>query len=103
MWKGIIFPFIKGDSRKVDELNTPMGFFKKIGKKDLKVSSIIQKAKLIVKEKGTEASAATSVTIAVKSAKPDNKVFYANKPFIFFIVDNTTKAILFIGVYTGHE
>lgn len=73
------------------------------GRKDLKVSSIIQKAKLVVKEKGTEASAATSVAIAVKSAKPYNKVFYANRPFIFFIIDNTTKAILFIGVYTGNE
>jgi len=60
---------------------------------DLYVSTVKQKAFVKVDEKGTEASAATSVTI-VESVPPAIK---ADKPFVIIISERTSGANLFIG------
>lgn len=72
----------------------------------LKVGKIVHKTFIEVNEKTTEASAATVVEMIVTGygggdspPPPPPKVFNANHPFVFFIVDNRTKAILFIGRY----
>lgn len=64
------------------------------GGRDFYVSGINQTAAIEVDEQGAEAVAATQVTIKTK-AKPLS--FTANHPFIFFIRENRTGSILFIG------
>jgi serpin B len=71
------------------------------GKRELKIDQVIHKAFIEVSEKGTEAAAATLVSIAEIASIPEKgKIirFNANHPFIFLIMDNTTGQILFCGV-----
>ncbi len=68
----------------------------------LYVSDVLQKATITVNEKGTEAAAATAMTMAVaQAAPPPNFVppipFVADHPFLYFIRDNQSGAILFMG------
>jgi len=72
-------------------------FSKITGKKDFSISTVIHQAFVEVDEKGTEAAAATAV-IMVKSAmgKPP-KIFRADHPFLFYILDKETGTILFFG------
>lgn len=67
-------------------------------KKDLFISKIIHKAFVDINEEGTEAAAATAVIMTRYSAEliPE---FNANHPFIYFIRDNQSGTILFIGRY----
>lgn len=69
------------------------------GSKDLAISKVLHKAYVSVDEHGTEAVAATAVSIGVKSFFDPNAaaVFKADHPFIFFIMDRSTNAILFMG------
>jgi len=68
---------------------------------NLYISDVIHKAFIDTDENGTEAAAATAVIIGVTSvaypAPPKPVVFNANHPFIFFIRQNQTGNILFIG------
>lgn len=61
---------------------------------DLFVNQFKHKASLTINEKGTVASAATSVLIGNRSGT--NK-FFVDRPFIFLIKDEHSGAILFIG------
>ena len=63
----------------------------------LYVSSATHKAKIKVDEEGTTAAAATIIQAAFKSAGPILPSFVADRPFIFFIVDNISGVILFMG------
>ncbi len=71
----------------------------------LKIGEIIHKTFIKIDEKETEAAAITKSDIVVsgysrgKGPLPPPKIFNANHPFIFMIVDNRTKAILFTGRY----
>lgn len=68
------------------------------GRKDLFISAVIHKAYVDVNEEGTEAAAATAVSITVTSVMPDRPaVFRADRPFLFLIRDNISGGILFIG------
>lgn len=68
------------------------------GKRDLFISAVIHKAYVDVNEEGTEAAAATAVTIRLTSIGPSRTpVFKADHPFLFLIRDNHTNSILFIG------
>lgn len=60
----------------------------------LYISSVVQKAFVEVNEQGTEAAAATGTVMTTAVLAP---IFNADRPFIFFIVDNNTGAILFMG------
>jgi serine protease inhibitor len=65
----------------------------------LQISSVLHKTFIAVDEKGTEAAAVTSIAIT-KSAPPmDEKIvnFVANRPFLYFIADNKTGTVLFVG------
>ncbi|HEX4084441.1 MAG TPA: serpin family protein [Chthoniobacteraceae bacterium] len=69
------------------------------GRKDLQISNVIHKACVDVNEEGTEAAAATAVTmraLAMQMPQPP-KVFTADHPFIFVIRDEKNGAILFMG------
>jgi len=68
------------------------------GKTDLFISAVIHKAYVDVNEEGTEAAAATGVTMRLTSVGPSQiPVFRADHPFLFLIRDNKTDSILFIG------
>jgi serpin B len=69
------------------------------GSRDLFISKVIHQAFVNVDEKGTEAAAATVVTMSLMSAPQhiEPKIFKADHPFIFLIRDNTTGSILFMG------
>lgn len=68
---------------------------------DLKIGTVLHKAKIIVNEKGTEAAAATVVGMEVKTtsvSRPDPIMqFITDKPFYYFIKDNSTGALMFMG------
>lgn len=74
-------------------------FSKMTGSKDLSISQVAHKAFIAVDEYGTEAAAATSVTMnltAVFEPEPPYE-FRADHPFIFVIYDKSTGSILFMG------
>jgi serpin B len=68
------------------------------GRHDLYISKVIHQARIGVNEQGTEAAAATAVSMAFGSAKPPTPVpFFADHPFLYVIRENQTGTILFIG------
>ncbi len=79
------------DSQKAD-------FSGMTGHKDLHISSVIHQAYVDVNEEGTEAAAATGVTMRATAVQPrPTPVFRADHPFIFMIRDKQTNSILFWG------
>jgi len=66
------------------------------GSKDLYVSKVLHRAYVEVNEEGSEAAAATAVAVNTRSLKPSFD-FKADHPFLFFIHDNVTRSILFLG------
>ncbi len=73
--------------------------FKGISEKEsLYISKVIHKAFVDVNEEGTEAAAATAVVIATESAAVEVvKKLDVDHPFTFFIRDNKTGSVLFLG------
>jgi len=67
------------------------------GKRDLYISDVIHKAYVDVNEEGTEAAAATAVTVNTLAIEIPAKEFRADHPFVFFIMDDDTGDILFMG------
>ena len=67
----------------------------------LYIGKVIHKAFLEVNEKGTEAAAATAVSMispaSLPRTEPFNPVFKADKPFLMLIRHDATGAILFMG------
>jgi serpin B len=67
------------------------------GKRDFTIGAVIHKAYVSVDENGTEAAAATAVSMPT-GARPEAPVaFTADRPFIFLIRDIQTGAVLFVG------
>ena len=62
---------------------------------NLYIQKVAHKTFIEVNEEGTEAAAATSVGIGVKSIL--RTIFNADRPFFFAIRDNETKTVLFMG------
>lgn len=65
----------------------------------LALSDVFHETFIAVDEAGTEAAAATGGTMAITSLirEPDPAVFQADHPFLFFIRDTRTGAVLFTG------
>ena len=61
---------------------------------DLHISKVRQKAFIDVHERGTEAAAATSVTVSVTSLPPTIRF---DRPFLFAIRERSSGTILFVG------
>ena len=68
-------------------------FSKITGKKDFSISTVIHQAFVEVDEKGTEAAATTAAFIFESMGK----IFRADHPFLFYILDKETGTILFFG------
>lgn len=70
---------------------------------NLAISEVFHKAFVQVDEEGTEAAAATAVVVVLTSTnapEPKPIQFRANRPFLFYIIDDETQAILFMGRIT---
>jgi len=63
------------------------------GTRSLFISSVVHKGYVNLDEEGTEAAAATEIETSVGI----HPVFIANHPFLFFIRDNRTQSVLFMG------
>jgi len=72
------------------------------GKRDLFIGAILHKAFIKVDENGSEAAAATAVVMGVTSVGPIETLppveMFINRPFIFFIKDDMSGQILFMGL-----
>ena len=70
--------------------------------KNVYISDVIQKTFIDVDENGTEAAAVTAISMNATSVGPTEeeiKEFKADKPFIYFIRDDETSEVLFMGEY----
>lgn len=65
--------------------------------KNLSIQDVVHEAFIAVDEDGTEAAAATAVIVGRTSAPADIVRLTVERPFLFFIRDNETGAILFMG------
>ncbi len=67
--------------------------------KELFITSAVHDAFITVDEAGTEAAAATGIGMGITSVpvEPDYYIFRADQPFLFFIEDDTSGHILFMG------
>lgn len=104
----VFFPKFKFDSKyflaeTLNRMGMPTAFstaadFSGIdGSKSLSLQKIIHQAIVEVNEEGTEAAAATGISVGLTSLPPQTKVFRADHPFIFFIQDRENGSILFMG------
>lgn len=69
----------------------------------LKIDEIIHKTFVEIDEERTEAAAATGMYMMLGTAMPAEKrraEFHADRPFMYFILDNETDTILFMGRQT---
>jgi len=64
------------------------------------ISLVKHKSFVQVDEEGTEAAAATSVTMSRTSIGNDDFYMRADRPFLFVLYDNYSKTILFLGKIT---
>jgi serine protease inhibitor len=67
------------------------------------IDTVLHKAKVEVDEKGTEAAAVTAVTMCESAAPEFGFEFFADKPFLFFIVDGEEDMVLFTGKVANLE
>ena len=75
--------------------------FSGISSNYMELSGVIQQAKIIVNEQGTEAAALTEAISVGGWAQPHYvAIFNANHPFIYMIVCDDTNTIYFMGEYT---
>ncbi len=73
--------------------------FSDIGEEPLQIAEVVHKAFVEVNEEGTEAAAATGVSMGLCAVRPATEpiVFKADHPFLYFIKDRDTNAVLFSG------
>nr|AFQ01142.1 serine protease inhibitor 006 [Chilo suppressalis] len=71
--------------------------FDRITNEDIFVSAIVHKADIEVSEAGTVASATTEAYFADRISPPS---FYANRPFIYFLMEKTTMTMIFGGIFS---
>jgi serpin B len=77
--------------------NPPADFSGIEPKKDLYISHVLHKAYVGVDEDGTEAAAATAVVMRDGAAQDPPKDFTIDRPFLFFVRDLGSGAVLFSG------
>ncbi len=73
---------------------------------NLYVSMMKQKAKIEVDEQGTKASAVTVAEMGEATAPPPQHYqqvdFHATRPFVYYIIETSTRSIFFMGTYCGN-
>lgn len=80
-------------------LNNEADFSGMSGIKSLKIGNVLHKVYLSVDETGSEAAAATAVSMTLTSVFDPNPpvIFQADHPFLYFIYEKKTGMILFMG------
>ena len=63
----------------------------------LAISEVVHRTIIDVTEEGTEAAAATAITMMTSSMPRNVEPFVVDRPFLFYIADDATGAILFQG------
>lgn len=86
------------------DLGMPTAFsmaaeFPYFGNSGVFISGMFQKAVIDLDEEGTTAAAITGID--VYTGRPEPATFYANRPFIYIISEQSTGVILFMGQYMG--
>ncbi len=81
-----------------DSENADLTGIAEMGGGRLYVSSVLQKASLTVDEAGTQASAATQVTVMYRGALRSARSVALNRPFVMAVYDGETQTFLFLGV-----
>ena len=79
--------------------------FSNMSNASLCVTMMKQKAKIEVNEDGAKASAVTISMVGDTSPGPvhyEKAEFHANRPFLYFILEESTRSIFFIGTYCGN-
>jgi serpin B len=86
-----------------DAFSTRADFSGMTSVEGLAISEVIHKAFIDVNEEGTEAAAATAVTVRAHAVfrRPEPVVFRADHPFVFMIRDRETNGVLFMGRMQG--
>lgn len=65
------------------------------------ISQMFQVAKIKLDEEGTEAAAVTVIGMETSGMPSPPTPFYANRPFLYIISEQSTGTIFFIGQYSG--
>ena len=78
-----------------DDLRADFGPLSPVG--GLYISDVLQKSWVDVNEEGTEAAAATSVTVGATSAGGGGFVMRVDRPFLFVLRERLSGTILFVG------
>jgi serpin B len=73
------------------------GDYSALGADGLRISKVVQKTFLEVDEDGTEAAAATGLSVGVSGAVPRQAVSF-DRPFLFLLTDTETRSPLFVTV-----
>jgi len=63
----------------------------------LAIGQVVHRAVIEVQEEGTEAAAATAAAMVLTSAPSSQGTFRVDRPFLYYMVDDATGAILFQG------
>ena len=71
--------------------------FSKLSRRAVYIKQILHQTYLDVNEEYTEAAAATIITMRATSLMRKPILFRADHPFLYFIIDNRTEMIIFIG------
>ncbi len=81
--------------------NKKADFSKITGEKNIYISKAIHKASVIINEEGSEASAATAISMKLKSASKFEKplIIKFNRPFVFLIMEDKKNIPIFIGKF----
>ena len=74
--------------------------FSRLSKAHSYINRFTQDTKITVNESGTEASSVTVQSFLVKAMHPQ---FTANHPFLYFVYNEDTNAILLAGQYCGNQ
>ena len=82
----------------VDAFSPAADFSPMDGARDLEINDVIHQAFIHVDEAGTEAAAATAVTVGTTDVEVGpSTTLDLNHPFYFFIRDNSTNTLIFAG------
>ncbi|MEA4921611.1 MAG: serpin family protein, partial [Clostridiaceae bacterium] len=83
-----------------DAFNAQQADFSKMGEGDFVISNVMQKVRITVDTKGTEAAAVTMVGVDATAMPADQPVVLDfNRPFFYVIMDKETAMPLFMGTY----
>lgn len=67
------------------------------------IGKMLQSTRIKVDEEGSEAAAVTVIDVTVTAVEPEPRLvpFYATRPFLYVISEQSTGAVFFIGQYAG--